>query len=101
MLGEIALNEECIVRRAKSFLKFWRYWRWVQLGLGLVCVGWSWSLMFSAPPGQESPLAFGVLHYWVLGALGTVLIVDAISNRRVQDRKALVELGRRLGRAVD
>ena len=57
--------------------------------------------MSAAPLGQEAPLAFGVLHYWVLGAVGTVLIVDAISNRRVQDRKVLVELGRRLGQNVD
>ena len=91
-------SERSVVERAKIYLKVWKYWRWVQLGLGLFCVGWSFTFISDHP---DPHLILGIIHPMVLAALGGAAIGGSVLNKKAQDRHLLIKLAREYEPRVD
>lgn len=91
-------SERSAVERATIYLKVWKHWRWVQLYLGLFCVGCIFTI-FSGHPDPH--LILGIIHPMVFAALGGAAIGGSVLNKNAQDRHLLIKLAREYEPRVD
>ena len=94
MATELTPSEQSKIEWATTYLEFWKYWRWIQIAIGLVIIGWGFQVISSAS-NPSLPLMFGILHPVVVVALGSGILGEAIWEKRAKDRRLILKLSKR------
>jgi hypothetical protein len=94
MTTKLSNSDKSKIEWAKSYLDFWRYWRWIQIAIGLVIIGSGFHVILSAS-GSSLPLMFGILHPAVVVGLGSATLGDAVWEKRAKDRRLILKLAER------
>lgn len=90
---EYEASDALVLKRARSYLRLWKYMKWPLLAFGVALIGWGLSIILQHPNPTDH-LALRIFHPAVLLALGLSACAEAIWERRAQDRRLLLKLAK-------
>ncbi|MES3674870.1 hypothetical protein QC589_02830 [Halomonas elongata] len=85
--------------RAKRYLRFWPYLKWINPIVGGAVFGYSFTAITSSSP--QADVVFGIIHPAIVAVAALVVTTNIPWRRRAEERQLLLDLAREHGNAVD
>ena len=89
MQTELTKAELALIHRVEQRVAVWRYWKWIQLVLGVILM--AFGINQGALDRESAPL-WGLTPPMGISVLGGALIIHALWDRIAQERRLLLKL---------